>query len=178
MLSAAFFFLVQCAINLAAIGPGFGKHVWDVPGLSETGRIRERQHVLQMNFVSLVFLSICLCLAKLSIITTLLYIFTPQTIKLLRNILLATGVVVFVCCVIQTFLVIFQCHPIHLSWEITKIGAEGSCMSIEAAVVGSGTVNLITDIVITVAPVRYFLRLNMPWRQKLCLCALFLSGAV
>lgn len=173
MLSASFFFLMQCTINLAAMRAGFGEHVWNVPG-----RMDGTEQVQKMNFVSLIFLSICLCLAKISIVTTLLYIFTPQTVKILRNLLLVTGFVVVASCVIQVFLVIFQCHPVHLSWDISEIGRVGSCMSVEAAVVGGGTVNLITDIIITVAPIRYFLRLNVPWRQKLCLCGLFLSGVM
>lgn len=173
MLSASFFFLLQCAINLAAVRAGFGEHIWNIPG-----RLQGTERVQEMNFVSLIFLSICICLAKVSIITTLLHIFTPQTVKILRNLLLVTGLVVVVCCVVQVFLILFQCHPIHLSWEISEIGKKGTCMSFEAAILGGGTVNLITDIIITVAPIRYFLQLNMPLRQKLCLCGLFLSGAM
>lgn len=173
MLSASFFFLLQCAIDLAAVPAGFGAHIWNIPG-----RLQGTEQVQEMNFVSLIFLSISICLAKVSIITTLLHIFTPQTVKLLRNLLLVTGLVLVVCCVVQVFLILFQCHPIRLSWEISEIGKEGSCMSFEAAILGGGTVNLVTNVIITVAPIRYFLQLNMPLRQKLCLCGLFLSGVL
>lgn len=173
MLSASFFFLLQSAINLAAMRVGFGEHIWNVPD-----RFRGMERVQEMNFASLMLLSISICLAKVSIITTLLHIFTPQTVKFLRYLLLATGLVVVVCCVTEVFLILFQCHPIYLSWKISEIGRQGTCMGFQAAILGGGTVNLITDIIITVAPIRYFLQLNMPMRQKLCLCGLFLSGAM
>lgn len=179
MLAASFFFLIQASVNLTAVDYGFGLHRWNLPGSQSSDHsVQERalERVQELNYVSLIMLSICICLAKVSIITTLLHIFTSQTIKVLRYILLVTEFVVVACCLTQSLLVIFQCRPIRLSWMLSELGTDGSCISLEPAVVGSGVFNVVTDLIITLAPVKYFLQLNMPLRQKLCLSGLFLSG--
>lgn len=178
MIGSVICFLVSASVNIAGVATGFGLHGWNLPGAALEDRLRAAERVLEHNFVSLVFISPCICLAKLSIIATLLRIFTAQlaTTRPLRRVLLVTAVVVAACCGAQLVFVIFQCTHVALSWELLDPSVTGSCANLEEAVVWVGVVNGVTDLVICCAPVPVFMKLQLPLRQRLCVCALFLSG--
>lgn len=129
--------------------------------------------VQKLNFVSLILLSPAIVLAKLSVIAILLRVF-PRTMKALRVFFLALAGVIIGCCTTQALLVIFQCSPVQSSWDLEA----GSCYinSLENVTISLGALNLVTDLMVCIAPIPYFLRLKIPGPQKLCLCALFLSG--
>lgn len=178
MIGSAVFFLVSASVNIAGVASGFGLHGWNLPGATPEDRLRASERVLEHNFVSLVFISPSLCLAKLSIVATLLRIFTAQlvTTRPLRRVLLVTALVVAVCCGAQLVFVIFQCTRVALSWELIDPSKTGSCGNLEEAIIWIGVINGITDLVICCAPVPVFMKLQLPLRQRLCVCALFLSG--
>lgn len=177
MIMAAAFFLFQAALNLDAVSLGFGKHGWDVPGSTFDHKMQRTESILKLNFLSLIFVSLAISLGKLSIIATLLHIFTSQTVDhVLRAVLRITRLVVSVCCAIQVLLIIFQCTPVQLSWMVTQLGDGGSCLDLEAALVATCVVNVITDFVICCSPIPSFFQLNMPLRQRVALSSLFLSG--
>lgn len=126
--------------------------------------------VQQLNYISLIILSPAIVLAKLSIIALFLRIF-PQ--KHLRAILYMLAIITIACCTSQAFVVAFQCGPVSLSWDFQTVG---NCYNISVAVVILGAVNVVTDFLLCIIPIPYFLRLNMPLRQRICLCSLFLTG--
>lgn len=178
MIGSAVCFLIAAAVNLAGVAHGFGLHGWDLPGASVAERLRASARVLEHNFVSLVLLSPCICAAKLSIVAALLRIFTARLplSRPLRHVLLATALVVAVCCGAQLAFLVLQCTRVSLSWELIDPAARGSCGNLEEATIWVGVVNGVTDLVICCAPVPVFMRLQLPLRQRLCVCALFLSG--
>lgn len=177
MIAAAISFLVFASVNIAGVAIGFGLHGWDLPGTTLAERLGAAERVLEYNFVSLVFLSPAICLSKLSIVATLLRIFTWQASpRLLRHVLLATSLVVTVCCGSQLVFTIFQCSRVPLSWELLDPAESGSCGNLETAVLAAGVMNVVTDFVICCSPIPVFMKLQLPLRQRLCVSALFLSG--
>jgi hypothetical protein len=174
MIASAVWFFSFCAVNLAAVPVGLGKHVWDLPGATIEDQFAAAARVQKLNYLALILLSPSIVLAKVSVIATLLRIF-PHPMRYLRLFLLATAAVIVLCCTCQAFLVIFQCTPVQFSW---MLGApdEGTCYGLEPVVLALGIVNVVTDFVICLTPIPYFLRLKMPAAQKACLCALFLTG--
>ncbi|POS75882.1 hypothetical protein DHEL01_v205724 [Diaporthe helianthi] len=176
MTASALWFISFCAANLAAVPVGFGQHVWDLPGATRDDKFAVATRVQKLNYLALILLSPAIVLAKVSVVATLLRIF-PQPMRCLRIFLFATAGLVILCCTCQAFLVIFQCSPVQFSWVLGRPD-EGSCYGLEPAVLALGVVNVVTDFVICITPIPYFLRLNMPAAQKACLCALFLSGLI
>lgn len=174
MIASALWFFSFCAVNLAAVPLGFGRHVWDLPGATRDDQFAVATRVQKLNYLALILLSPAIVLAKVSVIATLLRIF-PQPMKYLRLFLFATAGLVILCCTCQAFLVIFQCSPVQFSWMLGGPD-EGTCYGLEPIVLALGIVNVVTDFVICLTPIPSFLRLKMPVAQKACLCALFLSG--
>lgn len=174
MIASAVWFFSFCAVNLAAVPAGFGKHIWDLPGDTKEDQLAIATVVQKLNYLALILLSPSIVLAKVSVIATLLRIF-PQPMRYLRLFLFATAGLVVLCCTCQAFLVIFQCSPVRFSWVLGG-PEEGTCYGLQPVVLTLGIVNVVTDFVICLTPIPYFLRLKMPAAQKACLCALFLSG--
>lgn len=176
MTASAVFFLGVASVNLAAVHHGFGEHMENLSGDTRPEKIKTLELVLHYNFSSMVLINLSVCLAKLSIVATLLHIFNSRTATLLRSILITTALIVVLCAVAHFFFILLQCSPIWLSWRVSLIGNKGMCSDLETEVVATGAVNAVTNFVITCAPIPTFMRLQMPLRQRLCLSALFLSG--
>lgn len=178
MTASAILFLILASVDIAAVPWGFGVHIQDLPGATLPDQLKSLEAVLYHNFISMLLICLSICLAKLSIVATLLHIFNAKTLtcNVMRTVLLIISLIVVLCCAGQFFSVIFQCTPVRLSWMISEIGNLGSCSNLETAVVVSGAINALTDFLITCAPIPSFMKLQMPLKQRLCLSALFLSG--
>lgn len=170
-------FTAVCIINIHSVSLGSGSHVWDLPGITDNSTFEEVSKAAApielMNYTALIVIAPAIIIAKLSIITILLRIF-PDTMRALRYFLFTLAAVLTACCVTQALLVMFQCSPIQASWNIEA----GVCyiQSLEAITMGLGTLNLFTDLMLCITPIPYFWQLHMPKPQKICLCALFLTG--
>lgn len=178
MTVSAILFLTLASVDVAAVPLGFGVHIQNLPGSTLPDQLKSLEAVLYHNFISMLLICLSICLAKLSIVATLLHIFNAKTLtcNVMRKVLLIISMIVVLCCAGQFFFVIFQCTTVRLSWMISEIGTLGSCSNLETAVVVSGAINAITDFMITCAPIPSFMKLQMPLKQRLCLSALFLSG--
>lgn len=182
MVISAISFFITASVNIAAIPWGFGLPSADIPGVTIEEQTESVQRVLAYNFVSMVFIVPCICLAKLSIIVTQLHIFTFRTpsasrlVRLVRCLLIVTAVVTVASSIAQVVFVIFQCTPVSLSWELISGKHDGSCRNLEEAVIWNGVINVVTDWVICCAPIPVFMKLQLPMRQRLVVSALFLVG--
>lgn len=176
MILSAIFFFITASVNIAATPWGFGLTCAELPGATIEERLVSAKRVLEYNFISMVFIVPCICLAKLSIIATQLHIFTSRTSSLLRHILIVTAVVMVASSFAQVVFVIFQCTTVSLSWELIDGKHPGSCRNLEEAVIWGGVINVVTDWVICCAPIPFFMRLQLPLRQRLGVSALFLVG--
>lgn len=177
MTGSVILFSAVCIINMYSVHLGSGSHVWDLPGITDHSTFEEVSKaaapIEMLNYTSLVIIAPAIILAKLSIITILLRIF-PESMRALRYFLFTLAAILTACCVTQALLVMFQCSPIQASWNIEA----GDCyiQSLEAITMGLGVLNLFTDLMICVTPIPYFWQLNMPKPQRICLCALFMTG--
>jgi hypothetical protein len=90
------------------------------------------------------------------------------------------------------FVPIFQCKPITGAWSFT---AQGSCINYIDYLYASSAVNIFTDIVLCSLPIPHLWRLSkfsldemwehadpvsrldMPLKQRIVLCVLFVGGA-
>lgn len=177
MTVSAIFFTAVCAINIHAVNLGFGKHIWDLSGITDTSTLDEVSNAVTpvelMNYAVLIIIVPSIILSKLSIITILVRVF-PESMRALRCFLYALAFILTGCCVSQALLIGFQCSPIQASWNFDA----GKCYitSLESITMGLGILNVVTDVAICVAPIPYFWRLNVPKPQKVCLCAVFMSG--
>lgn len=178
MAASAILFLTLASLDVAAVPLGFGLHVQNLPGDSNAAQLKAMERVLYYNFLSMLLVCLSICLAKLSIVATLLHIFNAKTLTCIamRKGLLVVSLIVVLCCAAQFFFVIFQCTTVRLSWMVSEIGTLGSCSNLETAVVATGAVNALTDFLITCAPIPSFMKLQMPLKQRVYLSALFLSG--
>lgn len=177
MSASVILFTAVGIVNMYSVRLGSGSHVWDLPGITENSTFVEVSNaaapIEKMNYVALIIIAPSIILAKLSIVTILLRVF-PESMRVLRYFLFALAAVLTACCMTQALLVMFQCSPIQASWNIEA----GVCyiQSLEAVTMGLGVLNLFTDLMLCITPIPYFWQLNMPKPQKICLCALFMTG--
>lgn len=185
MIGAVLFFTTFCVLNIHAATLGFGRHIWNLPGLaagaddsaawSAEAISAAVARVQKINYTALAVLAPAIVLAKLSVLAILLRIF-PPAMRALRLFLLGLSVVIVGCCTTQALIIVFQCFPVEASWGIDGGGEACYIKNLDAVVMGLGVLNVLTDLVICFAPIPYFLKLKLPRLQKLCLCALFLTG--
>lgn len=84
--------------------------------------------------------------------------------------------VVLVCCTSQALMVIFQCTPVQSSWDVGAGSALCHIEPLETVALALGALNVVTDVIICITPIPYFLKLKISRPQKICLCGLFMSG--
>lgn len=190
MLGSAAFFTTFCAINITATTHGFGAHIWDLPGLpADAGATPNpadlaaaATHAQELNYAALALAAPTIMLGKLSVLAVLLRVFPVNMAGPLRALLCGLAVVIVGCCGGQALLVIFQCWPVRTSWDLLAAGDGGDGSSrcvvepLATVALALGALNVATDLIICLAPIPRFLRLNIEKPQKACLCALFLSG--
>lgn len=97
--------------------------------------------------------------------------------RTMRLIIYATSTFTVLFCVASVCVTIFQCSPVHASWDFDLPGAKCSFPYINFLYV-SAAVNVATDIIVCTMPLPYFWRLQMPRKQKLIVCMLFFLGGV
>ncbi|KAL8670191.1 MAG: hypothetical protein Q9168_005256 [Polycauliona sp. 1 TL-2023] len=75
--------------------------------------------------------------------------------------------------------VIFQCQPIHYAWDQVLGTSQGHCINEYKFFVGSGSVNVILNVLVFVLPMPLLWRLRTTPRQQIILTAIFtLAGFV
>lgn len=169
-------FFVACALNIRAADLGFGKHIWDLAGLTDDSSTDDvaaaASKVLKMNYIALTILAPAIILGKLSVVALLIRIF-PSSMRALRYFLISLGVIITACCTTQALTVIFQCSPVPASWDIESSSCQ---VPLQAIVFGLGALNTATDVLVCVAPVPVYWKLKISRPQKMCLSGLFLCG--
>ena len=70
---------------------------------------------------------------------------------------------------------IFQCRPVHAGWNFF---APGHCASLQEITVGTGALNIISDIAILVAPVPLVLRLQLRLAKMIGVLAVLSTGTL
>ncbi|OCK94201.1 uncharacterized protein K441DRAFT_637026 [Cenococcum geophilum 1.58] len=166
----AVFTVALSATTLAATKYGLGQHVWN---LDLTNILSETKHCIQLLFVCYLFYACAISFTKLSIVVSYVRILPNRSLRL---VMYATGVVVGLLWLCSVFATIFQCSPVKAAWDFTITNRR--CYPYVHYLYASAAITIATDVMLCTIPLPYFWRLQLPRRQKLVICFLFLVGAV
>ena len=111
--------------------------------------------------------------SKLAVLLCYLRISTKSVF---RSAVYITMGVVFAYNIALMLSLIFACHPIAKTWDLTI--TTGSCVNRPAVYISNGVLNVVTDFVILLLPVPLIRGLHMPLRQKILLAAMFSVGSL
>ncbi|CAK7270764.1 hypothetical protein SEPCBS119000_004253 [Sporothrix epigloea] len=166
---ASIFTLVVCSVVIAATKFGLGEHVWNL----DLAHVLDNLKVcIQLMFVANIFYAAAIAFTKLSILASYLQIFAPR--GLLKFMLYATGCVTIGLGVASVPATIFECIPVVGAW--TLMGNEARCYTFVDFLYASTAINVTTDLILCIAPIPLFWRLQLPQRQKIMISVLFFLG--
>lgn len=116
-------------------------------------------------------------MVKLSILSFYWKVFASNTgHKRNRLLIQAVAVACVVWFLIVTFLIIFQCDPIHAYWD--ELAAASYCLDTSKLLLGYEITNLALDVLILCIPIPIVLRLKLPSSKKAGLVGVFSLGAL
>ncbi|CAK7230735.1 hypothetical protein SEUCBS140593_007688 [Sporothrix eucalyptigena] len=166
---ASIFTLVVCSVVIAATKYGLGQHIWNL----DLSHILDNVKVcIQLMFVANIFYAAAIAFTKLSIIASYLHIFAPR--GLLKTMLYATACVTIGLGVASVPATIFECIPVAGAWTLTDNNAH--CYTFVNFLYASTAINVTTDLILCIAPIPLFWRLQLPQRQKIMISVLFFLG--
>lgn len=109
---------------------------------------------------------------KISILLLYLRIFPSQR---LRVIAWTVGCFVACCAVTQSLLVMFQCRPVRVAWDVET---KGNCVRLNLSYVIFGSFNALTDIIALCMPMPYLWQLHADKTRKIQLMGTFGLGVL
>lgn len=112
--------------------------------------------------------------AKFSIISSYFRIFPYKRLHQICWGVLGVTAAFLVAAVTAT---IFVCHPIQAAWDPT-LRTPMSCFHFVDLLYASSVLNVLTDVVLCTLPLPYFLKLNIPLKQKVTASCLFIAGGL
>ncbi|KIW03797.1 uncharacterized protein PV09_05098 [Verruconis gallopava] len=115
----------------------------------------------------------CLTFAKYSL---LLFYYRMSHLRWLR--VVSVAVMGFITCysIANIFALIFPCHPIAKTWDVTI--TEGSCINRGAVYIVTAVTNIVTDLLLLIIPIPIVWKLQMPFIQKIGLVFIFIVGSL
>ena len=119
----------------------------------------------------------CHLALKLSVLMLYSRLFTTRQ-RPLRFAIYGIGIYVIAWAIYTFFVVLFQCHPIHYSWDLPRGLIQGECINLVGGFIGTGVTNTISDIAIMILPMPIVWRLQIPRRQKIIISGIFLLGTL
>lgn len=69
------------------------------------------------------------------------------------------------------------CRPLAYYWD-QFVGAEGTCIDLDAFYLALGVVNMGNDVVVLLIPIPQIFKLQMSGRKKLAVCGVMLLGSL
>lgn len=119
----------------------------------------------------------CHLAIKLSILLLYRRLFTTFQ-RRLKVILYTVGIYVIAWTIYTFFAVLFQCTPVHYSWDFPRGSIQGQCVNLTGAYIGSGITNTLSDLAILILPMPIIWQLQIPKKQKMVICGIFLLGGL
>ncbi|KAF9878008.1 integral membrane protein [Colletotrichum karsti] len=156
--------LSYCGLALHLVPLGAGKHLWDILTVDYSPPF-----LLTTLGITITY-STSVSFSKLSILAFYLRLSPEKKFRLTVFILLG---IVSAYTVVYQLIIIFQCRPVQMSWDIT---VKGTCIGKMIPMMTLGAANIIIDIIILLIPVRVVWSLQMARRQKVSLVLLFATG--
>lgn len=145
-----------------------GKHMWNVS-------IADMMEVLRYANYTQLFYSPPVFFAKLAILMQISRIFSVGQRNGIFWSSWALIIANAVCYIIVMFLFIFECNPRQKIWNPS---VEGKCMNTGNAVLAISAVNLASDVAILILPMFSVWNLQMPFRKKVGVVAIFSLGVL
>lgn len=112
--------------------------------------------------------------AKFSIISSYFRIFPYKRLHQIIWVVLGVTIAFLFASMVAT---IFICHPIEAAWDPT-LRTPTSCYPYIDLLSASAVINILTDVVLCVVPLPYFLKLPLPLKQKISASFLFIAGGL
>lgn len=88
----------------------------------------------------------------------------------------AIGAYVVAFAIATMFGALLQCTPIHYGWDRLYGRMQGRCVDLKAEVLSTAVLNTLADVALLILPIPTLWNLQMPLKQKLGLCVIFLLG--
>lgn len=74
--------------------------------------------------------------------------------------------------------ILLQCSPIYYGWQRIYGRMSGRCVNLKAEAVSTAALSTAADVALLILPVPTLLNLQVPYKQKLGLCGIFLLGGL
>lgn len=160
---------------LLALRYGLGQHVWDLPGsevrndisnliqVFKPNSLHITYHMLtseQLMMVDHIFGSCAITFTKVSIVASYLHIFPYRSLRIVMYTTAAVTVALFVASIFAT---VFQCTPVAAAGDFTITDAK--CYKLVNYLYDSTAVNIVTDLVLCIAPLPCLCNLQLPRRE-------------
>ena len=137
----------------------------------------DRQEALRWNYMVQALYNPILALVKTSVLLFLLRLSGQN--KKVRMYIHALNAFNIALMIAIFFVVIFQCTPVSLAWEIVSPNPpQGTCIDGGMFITSTAALTILTDILVLVLPFWIFLGLQMPRRVKWALLGVFALGGV
>lgn len=118
--------------------------------------------------------SFAISAAKISIVSSYFRIFPYKRFHQCLWVILAVTIAFLIASVVAT---IFICRPVSAAWD-PSVRTPMSCYRFIDVLYANAIFNVATDIILCTAPLPYFLRLNLPLKQKISASLLFIAGGL
>ncbi|RDW88506.1 hypothetical protein BP6252_00538 [Coleophoma cylindrospora] len=171
MVLAAVFALILSSFFLVGASQGLGKHIWVIMDESGASFLTATKHITQSLYAGYLAYTTAISLTKVSIAASYLRIFPAVRNAHLRRLVIATAALVVTMWFCSIFAIIFECRPVQAAWDWDV--PNGNCINILGFFYVAASTNILTDLVLWVAPLSYFWRMNIRAREKALLCLLF-----
>ncbi|KAM0540619.1 hypothetical protein ACHAPJ_013563 [Fusarium lateritium] len=158
------FSFIFLGVSLTLLNLGAGNHMWDIPWDNYSPRF------WQTTVGSTLVYSVCIGLAKLSVLTFYLRI---SPVKFVRRAVHILMTLVCVYTFLYVLLIVFRCRPVPAGWDLT---IEGECIEKTVPVLLLAVCNIVVDCFVLCLPIRIVQPLQIPLRQKISLAVLFATG--
>jgi hypothetical protein len=127
----------------------------------------------QLMFMGHIFGNCAVAFTKVSVVSSYLRIFPYNRFRIAMYI---TGGVTIALCFASIFATIFKCRPVAASWDLSIKGAK--CYQLVNYMYVNSGVNIVTDLILCLAPLPYFWNMQLPRRQKIIVSTLFFIGGL
>ena len=128
---------------------------------------------LQLNWVSIFFVSGCQVFARLSVIMLYYRLFSVR--RRLTYWLKGLGAI-SICWLIQMYIgTILACRPVKAIFDAT---VKGKCVDVQLAYVITNSVDTALDSAVLLLSIPVIMKLTLPTREKLGIASIFLAGGI
>ncbi|KAM4065404.1 hypothetical protein HRG_004277 [Hirsutella rhossiliensis] len=143
--------------------------------IEPTRGLVELRNLLKTTYASEILFGLIITIAKLSILWLYYTIFSGANSTLNKLVIKGAAVACLVWFVVATFVVVFQCNPIHAYWD--NYVMKPWCFSSPRLLLGYEMTNLFFDVAILCIPVPIVWKLRLSSFKKMGVLVIFLLGA-